>query len=95
MDSAQRELGEVFTGAVGGRPLAAQHGHTGNAGAASLFHTTNYGEIVLSLPFKSTQKSTAGSRGRSPVAVSADGVRWAAASRPGEPAQELEDARKR
>ena len=64
MDSAQRELGEVFTGAVGGRPLAAQHGHTGNAGAASLFHTTNYGEIVLSLPFKSTQKSTAGSRGR-------------------------------
>ena len=93
MDSAQRELGEVFTGAVGGRPLAAQHGHTGNAGAASLFHTTNYGEI-LAINTEVHGRIAWAWCERSPVAVSADGVPWAAAGRPGEPIQERENARK-
>ena len=79
--------------AGGGRPLAAQHGHTGNAGAASLLHTTNYGEILAINTEVHGRIAWAGC-GRSPVAVSADGVPWAAAGRPGEPIQERENARK-
>lgn len=98
MDSLQSESyrGEVFTGAVSAADLPLHS--TGNAhrqcrSGLAVPHKEPR-EMFLSLRSKSTQKSTAGSRGRSPVAVSADDVRWAAAGRPGEPVQELDDARK-